>query len=355
MELENKDNQIYVINGNNDLTNILNNLTITDVFDVRDRTQKRLVLSKLMINNSKLLIESNFLKVVSIDINKHKIILELDSESEKIFRLLDNKVIDLLGDLLLGNSNNKINDIELNMNGDLTYVPLVSDDNKINNTFRLCLDAKTTLKYNKNIVGIENIKVDDMIRFLIEIESINLYPNELLCHIKPYCHMGEIYRTNTYKLNKRTLINNYTFSTDVENVFQKVVLDDQDISLIKTEVEPETNINSEHENNIQMDYISEKSRDCEESEETEKIEENINENKILENNEDSESLHLNTNNIQNNINTDVYVTSKTSEVNEEVFVQVEQIKPKRKYTKRNSDNKKELKQTNKPTNSRKKT
>lgn len=337
MELENKDKHIYVIGGKDDFANILNNLDITDVFDVRDRTKKRLVLSKLAINNSKLLIESNFLKVVSVDSNKNKVILELDSESEKVFKMLDNKVIESLGELLTDDTNEKMNDIELNMVGDLTYVPLVSDDNKSNNTFRLCLDSKTTLKYNKNTVTLDTVKVDDMFRFLIEIESINLYPNELLCHIKPYCHMGEIYRTNTYKLNKRTPINNYTFSTDVESVFQKVVLDDQDISLIKTEVEPYTDSDSqdEHISNIQLNNIVEVSEKSEETDKTKEIEEY----------EKPE---------QNNVNISITSETETEILEENLSIPVEQVKPKRKYTKKNPENNKDLKQNKKPVNSRKK-
>jgi hypothetical protein len=91
--------------------------------------------------------------------------------------------------------------------------------------------------YNKNIIDLNQIKIGDMFRFLIGVESINLYPSESICFIRTYCHTGEIYRSNINKLTTRMPINNYTFSTDVNNVFQKVVLEDQDISLIKTEVE----------------------------------------------------------------------------------------------------------------------
>jgi hypothetical protein len=339
MDFENKENYIYVIGSNDDFANMLCDLHITDVFDVRDRTQKRLVMSKLAINNSKLLIESNFLKVISIDTGKNKVILELDSESDRVFKMLDNRIIELFGELLSDDSNDKMNHVELNMEGELTYVPLISDDTKLSNTLRLCLDTKTTLKYNKNTISIDNVKVGDMFRFLIEIESINLYPGELLCHIRPYCHMGEIYRTNTYKLNKRVPINNYIFSTDVEKVFQTVVLDDQDINLIKTEVEPDIYIETEtktetetlvkHENNIQttLDNFSEK------SEKNEEIEKN------------EEKAHLTINNTNDNVSE----VSKPSDVNENLSIPVKQMKPTRKYTKKNDLNK-----GVNPTNTRKK-
>jgi hypothetical protein len=348
MDYENKDNYIFIIGGTNDVSSISNDLIISDVFDVRDRSQKRLVLSKLLINNKKMLIESNFLRVVAIDSNKNKVILELDSESDKVFRLLDNKVIELLGDLLSEN-NEKMDGVELNIDGELTYVPIVSDENKMSNTFRLCLDSKTTLKYNKNSIELNQVKVGDMFRFLIEIESINLYPNELLCHIRPYCHMGEIYRTNTYKLSKRIPIKNYTFSTDVENVFQKVVLDDQDISLIKTEIEPENDSENDSENdnmNIslkKMDNISEESEKLEESEESEKS-------------EHSDSLHLKVINNTYDKENVVIGISETSEINDEQDLnnEMEDVKPKRKYTKKNNDNKQILSNVKKTVNSRKK-
>ena len=337
METENN-NYIFVIGGKDDVSNISDNLAIHDVFDVRDRSQKRLILSKLLLNNNKLLIESNFLKVVSLDLKKNKIILELDSESDKVFRLLDNKAIDLLGELLSEN-NEKMDGVELNMEGELTYVPLISDENSSINTLRLCLDSKTTLKYNKNSIELEQIKVGDMFRFLIEIESINLYPNELVCHLKVYCHMGEIYRTNTYKLNKRTPINNYTFSTDVESVFQKVVLEDQDISLIKTEVEPEDE--KEHNNTLNnLENISEASESSESSNLRQSDNQQLN-------NEIINEKHPDTIPSEN--------TSQTSKTSEPVINIINEVKPKRKYAARNSVNKQNLTTEKKATTRKKKT
>jgi hypothetical protein len=244
------DNYIFVI-GKND-ANTLSELCISDVFDVRDRNKKRLILSKLLYNSTcKFFVESNFLKVLSVDNTKNKLILDLDEESNKLFRMLDNKAIDLLGDLL--NNNLKTENIEVNLEGNLTYIPLVSDDKNNINTLRLCLDTKTTIMFNKNLIDFNNIKVGDMFRFLIGVESINLYSDESICFLRTFCHTAEIYRSNIDKLTKRVPINNYVFSTDVDNVFQKVVLDDQDISLIKTEVENEnTFVNNNSINNLNV-------------------------------------------------------------------------------------------------------
>lgn len=354
------DTFIFVI-GKTNSSIIEENLKIDDVYDVRDRTHKRLILSKLMLNNNKLLIESNFLKVIDIDLKKNKLILELDEETDKLFRTLDNKSIELLGSLL---EDDKMNNIEIVMDGDLTFVPLVSDDNS-SNILRLCLDNKTTLKFNKNDISLDQVKVGDMFRFLNEIESINLYPSELICHTKQYCHMGEIYRTNIHKLNKRTSINNYTFSTDVENIFKKVVLEDQDISLIKTEKEPdnqqkhfivskedeltedslsdvkETNEVSQSEtSNLNDNYHN--SLETSSSEESEKI--CIMEN-LVEKSEDEQNSNLNKQEVNNEINN----VSDNNELNllddktssEEKVIEEPIIKPKRKYTRRvNVDNNK---------------
>lgn len=361
------DTFIFVI-GKTNSSVIEENLKIDDVYDVRDRTHKRLILSKLMLNNNKLLVESNFLKVIDIDLKKNKLILELDEETDKLFRTLDNKCIELLGSLL---EDDKMNNIEIVMDGDLTFVPLVSDDNS-SNILRLCLDNKTTLKFNKNDISLDQVKVGDMFRFLTEIESINLYPSELICHTKQYCHMGEIYRTNIHKLNKRTSINDYTFSTDAENIFKKVVLEDQDISLIKTEKEPdnqqkhfivskedeltedslsdvedslsdvvETNevFKSETSN---LDINNQNNLASSSSEESEKI--YIMEN-LVENSEYEQNSNLNKEEVKNEINND----SDNNELNqtddetssEEKVIEEPIIKPKRKYTKRvNVDNNK---------------
>ena len=93
-------NYIFVI-GKNEVNTISTGLTISDVFDVRDRSKKRLILSKIAFqSNYKFFIESNFLKVLNVDQGKNKIILELDENSNKIFRLIDNKAMDLLGAVL---------------------------------------------------------------------------------------------------------------------------------------------------------------------------------------------------------------------------------------------------------------
>lgn len=359
--MDNKDNYIFVI-GKTNSSIIAEQLNIEDVYDVRDRLHKRLILSKLLFNNSKLLIESNFLKIIDIDIKKNKLILELDEETDKIFRSLDNKSIELLGELL---EDEKIENMEIEMNGDLTFVPLVSDDNS-SKVLRLCLDTKTTLKYNKNNITLDQIKVGDMFRFLIEIESINLYPSELICHIKQYCHMGEIYRTNVHKLNKRSTINEYKFSTDVENIFKKVVLEDQDISLIKTEKEPDFKINEmnnskdESSNESECDSLTDNNSSEEEKLQNNFIQnEKLSENDIINNDiiEQSFMNHENINNTiyeqeNNNIEPNINLESNNNSnennsqnnkvtIEEQNYVPVEEIvnetiiKPKRKYTRKN--------------------
>jgi len=346
------DTFIFVI-GKTNSSVIEENLKIDDVYDVRDRTHKRLILSKLMLNNNKLLVESNFLKVIDIDLKKNKLILELDEETDKLFRTLDNKCIELLGSLL---EDDKMNNIEIVMDGDLTFVPLVSDDNS-SNILRLCLDNKTTLKFNKNDISLDQVKVGDMFRFLTEIESINLYPSELICHTKQYCHMGEIYRTNIHKLNKRTSINDYRFSTDAENIFKKVVLEDQDISLIKTEKEPDNQqkhfiVSKEDkltEDELTEDSLSDVKETNEVSQsETSNLDNDYGNNLVkssseeIENPEQVENLEQEVNNEINNQSDNNQLNQADDETSsEEKVIEEPIIKPKRKYTRRvNVDNNK---------------
>lgn len=267
-------NFIFVI-GKNDYTLVDTELNVLDVFDVRDKSKKRLMLSKLSYGlNKKFFIESNFLPVVNVDLVKNKLILELDNESSNVFRTIDNKVINLLGDLLENNSS--FDDVEIE--GNLTYIPLVSDEKSSSNTLRLCLDSKMTFKYNTSLINLSEVKVGDMFRFLLGIESINLYPNEEICFVRTYCHAGEIYRTNISKLEKRTSINNYKFTTEVENIFTPVVLEDQDISLIQTEIE-DFNNRVDTKNNFQIDAIEENDLETDsESDLEQKSNENINSN-----------------------------------------------------------------------------
>lgn len=366
------DTFIFVI-GKTNSSVIEEKLNIDDVYDVRDRTHKRLILSKLMLNNKKLLIESNFLKVIDIDLKKNKLILELDDETDKLFRTLDNRCIELLGNLL---EDEKMNNMEIVMNGDLTFVPLVSDDNSSNssNILRLCLDNKTTLKHNKNNISLDQVKVGDMFRFLTEIESINLYPIELICHTKQYCHMGEIYRTNIHKLNKRTSINDYTFSTDAENIFKKVVLEDHDISLIKTEKESDIQQNnfdvSKEEITSEESLVDVKEslsdiKETNEIYESEKICETSNLENILQDetgsSEESEKINivetfeqvknfdLNRNqNNQNKDNNNEDETSSDETSSDEKVIEQTITKPKRKYTRRVNveNNKKSINKNN---------
>ena len=347
------DNYIFVI-GKNDLNTISTGLTISDVFDVRDRSKKRLILSKLSFeSNYKFFIESNFLKVLNVDLGKNKIILELDEISNKIFRSVDNKAIELLGDLL--ENNVKLENIDIDLEGDLTYIPMVSDNKNNADTLRLCLDTKTTLMYNKNIIDLNQIKVGDMFRFLVGLESINLYSSESICFIRTYCHTGEIYRTNIDKLTKRTPMNNYIFSTDVENVFQKVILDDQDISLIKTEVEnnfsdkeiiKEISINNDSN---MLNAISE-------------TEEQISNSSTSSNSNFSNDRHKNIFSKQhtvNNNNSNDESSKNSHQEREEQEEQEEQEqlnlavninnKPKRTYTRKNQTNKKTLENNTKKT------
>ncbi|AYV80032.1 MAG: hypothetical protein Gaeavirus6_7 [Gaeavirus sp.] len=251
----------YFIAGKDNLENI-SKLEISDVFDVKDKTGRRLILSKLQYNNAKFYIETNFLKVLSIDVPKNRIILELDQYTENLLSTIDDKCINLISELF--DDNDKLRNIEINIESELSFRTLVQSQAQAqaqeksfqvqvqvqsqSKTTKLYIDLDTNIILNNDNININSIKPNDMLRTLIGIESINLYPAESVCFTRTYCHMAEIYRSNLIKLEKRININNYSFSSDIKSIFkEEIILEDQSFDFTKTEVEIEQEHEHEHE------------------------------------------------------------------------------------------------------------
>ena len=235
--------EIFKIGIDDDIFKPLNNLKINEIYDVRDKSNKRLIFNEILLNNNKFFIESNFNKVISIDPDTKKIIIQIDDIFRNFFEELDNTILNLLQELF-------INDEFLTLLGsyddNIEYNSLIKEDG---NNFRFKIDNDTTILYNNNNINFDQIKINDSIRILLSIESINLYPNEKISFLRLYIHLIDVYRPKVYNLNKKS-ITNYKFSHDASTVFEKIKLDTEDLSYIQTDVKSD-NCNYENINELQ--------------------------------------------------------------------------------------------------------
>jgi hypothetical protein len=228
--------EIYRLGSDINYNYFLDNLKINDSYDVRDKSNKRLVYNELIINDSKLYIETNFNKIININNDNRKLCILLDNELHSFFEDLDNKVVLLLDELFENNDFlNLLGDFDSN---NIQYNSIIKENN---NTVKFKIDNDTEITYNNNNININDIKENDYIRMLLSIESINLYPNETICFLRFRIHLIDIYRYKTINLNSNYKLNNFKFTSDVHKFFKKITLDSEDISYIQTDVNEEDN------------------------------------------------------------------------------------------------------------------
>ena len=278
-DLNDDDNYYWIFDK--DSIDKISNLSIKNVYDVTDRSNRPLILSTLKYDDCKFFIESTLLRVVNIDPSKNKIFIELDEISEKVFTKVDNICVDLLGELLESDENNRLANTVLNVGSELNFNSIAKDYNEkyisnevnaksvdVNKKFmKLSVDSSTIITQNKKRININSIKPNDIIRFLVCVESINLYPEELVCFVRTYCHLIEVFRNTNNEIEEitnRKPVEKYDFHSNTDTVFKKTVLNDQDISFAKTEVEiksvnedDDSDSNSDSDSNLDESLESE--------------------------------------------------------------------------------------------------
>jgi len=250
-------NKHIIVVGNEDNNyNNFEKLNYISVYDVKDKSKKRLIYAKLNYEGNRLLIETDYLNLLEIDLSKNYFKVELNENTRNLLDELDNRGVELLDNLL--NCNEEVKEMNLDINGEFTYITLTKIDNQQNSYLRvrLCENSKVYLN-NKEInkEEIENLKLDegDMIRFLLEIDSMNIYPQENICGLKNFCLFIDIKKKIDETIFTRTKIDNYKFSNVKPN--NKIILEEYDLSYLRTDVSPKSDDDNDNINKLEEENI----------------------------------------------------------------------------------------------------
>lgn len=250
-------NKHIIVVGNEDNNyNNFEKLNYISVYDVKDKSKKRLIYAKLNYEENRLLIETDYLNLLEIDLSKNYFKVELNENTRNLLDELDNRGVELLDNLL--NCNEEVKEMNLDINGEFTYITLTKKDNQQNSYLRvrLCENSKVYLN-NKEInkEEIENLKLDegDMIRFLLEIDSMNIYPQENICGLKNFCLFIDIKKKIDETIFTRTKIDNYKFSNVKPN--NKIILEEYDLSYLRTDVSPKSDDDNDNINKLEEENI----------------------------------------------------------------------------------------------------
>ena len=231
---------IFIINDENKI--VVENINYTTIYDVKDKTKKQLIYAKLEYENDKLFIETDKYNVIEFNPDKKYLKVELDNNSFELFNSIDNRGIELL-ELLLESDEVR----ELNLEKNITFSTLSKLDEKTQKNYlrvRLCENTKINL--NKKQINIDDFnkltfQPDDNVRFLLEMDSLNLYPQENICGIKCFCSYIDIQTHIDENLFCRPKIDNYKFSALKNN---NIILEEYECDYGATDMSPKQHNNS---------------------------------------------------------------------------------------------------------------
>lgn len=221
---------VYKITNND--SNIINDLTIGEYFPIQDNNNNKLLINKLLSNNKKLFIESEFLKVIKVENNK--LLLELPSNYKNFFNILDEKCLNLLENLINNESELDTWDIEWDSQN-IEYKSIVDSSSNI---LKINTNSNTKIKFNNKNTDITQIKEGDLVGLVLGLDYISLLIDSMIARTKLYCYFVEIHRPNHYKIEQRETINNWDFSSKIDssNIFIKTDTNDNDNFDVKTEI-----------------------------------------------------------------------------------------------------------------------
>ena len=236
------------------------NYVSNNVFELLDKSKKPLFWAQLNYDNNNFYIETDYLTVLDFNQEMKYIKVELDEKTLNLFNKIDDRAVELLDNLI---SNEEFSDLFDEIEGQLDYSTLAKLNNTSNKYFlKLKLDDKIKISLNKKKSNMNELyqhkfSSEDKLRLLLEINSLNLYKNDYKCGLKYYCHNIEINTPINISQFKRTVNDNYKFTTSKIN---DIIVEELECDLGATEVSPKEEsklstltINTEENDNEQND------------------------------------------------------------------------------------------------------
>lgn len=229
---------VYKIEQENQ--DLLSQLRINNSLPIEDNNGNKMIINKLLLEDSKLFFETTYLKVLNVSTNK--LYLEIPKSHIDLFNYLDDKCVELLENLMLGKFDIDIDKIfesrDLNVNyEDITYKPIIDEKSNI---LSINVFTDTRIKQHGKIESLNNIKPNDYVGLVLGLDYISLLidSKSLLARTKLYCYYIEIHKQYIYKQEPRETIDEWKFSSKLksDNIFIKTNTTENDNFDVNTEI-----------------------------------------------------------------------------------------------------------------------
>jgi len=255
------DRTVYKIEYDN--SEILNKIKIDEYFPIENNHNEKLFISKLSLNNSKLYIETGYLKV--LEIKNNKLYLELPVSHINFFNHLDDICSNLLENLL----NGEIEDIDVleletfiktcySDEPNINYKSIIEDNS---NVLKINIFPNTVIKHLNKIVKPQNINTGDLVAVLFGLDYISLLMDNdsIVARTKVYSYFIELHKKHIWNSEKRDTIEKWEFSSKInsDDIFIKTNTTDNDNIQVNTEVNDEYKFKSNNLNKSNLESIHE--------------------------------------------------------------------------------------------------
>lgn len=219
---------ILIINKD-DESNI-KNIDIIDTYEVKDKKLRRFIYAPLCSKKDgltqKFYIETNLMKVMQVNATSNYIFVKPNEIATSVFNKLDDHTLELLQVLC----NEHVDFMNVSENSDdIDFIPIIEPDTGY---IKIKFDKESEIKCKGNAITINDIAEGDLVKMLIFVECINVYPDENIAYDRLHIAFTDV--TKEIVKHKREKLNNHVFYSS-NSYYENVVLDDYDMSYIHTE------------------------------------------------------------------------------------------------------------------------
>ena len=173
----------------------ISDLKIIDSRLLIDEYSNRLLVNKIDIDNKKLYIETDFLKIKNIITNSkdniaYKIVFEASDKLKNIFNILDEKCKLLLEELVNSDKiNTLINNNSTKLFDKIDYYSIINDQT---NEFKIYANNLTMVEYESEQISIKDMDINDSVSIVLNIDYISFLIDKSQARTKFYTNFIKV-------------------------------------------------------------------------------------------------------------------------------------------------------------------
>ena len=235
---------------------VIDKIVISNYYPIDDNDNK-LLISKLNIDETdhkKIYIETDYLKVKQVDIEKNKIIVEVSEGCKNLFNSIDEKCKTLLEELI--NSDRELGTWDIEWDSEkIDFITLINEETSTGEygDMKLTINNNTVIKNLSNKISIEDIAENDTIAIVYSLDYISFLLDTMQARTKLFTYYIKVIKQNKYIKEERIIIDdwNFTAKQNLSNIF------------IKSDIKEDSNIDFKTEFNLNNEQFIEDEQNLE--------------------------------------------------------------------------------------------